>query len=90
MDAGKVSARTILDLSAAFDTADHDILLHRLEHNFDFQGTTLAWFGSYLSGRTQTVSIDGRLSSPTVIHCGVEGCYCANSFHHMHSNLSQV
>ena len=71
MDTGKVSVLTLLDLSAAFDTVDHDILLHRLEHTFGFQGTALAWVRSYLSGRTQTVSIDGRLSSPTVIRYGV-------------------
>ena len=63
MDTGKVSELTLLDLSAAFDTADHNILLHRLEHTFGFQRTALAWFRLYLSDRTQTVSIDGRLSS---------------------------
>ena len=41
------------------------------EHTFGFQGTAHAWLRSYLSSRTQTVSIGGRLSSPTVIHCGV-------------------
>ena len=50
---------TLLDLSAAFDNVDHDILLNRLEHTFGFQETALAWVRSYLSGRTQTVSIDG-------------------------------
>ena len=58
MDTGKVSVLTLLDLSAAFDTTGHDILLHHLEHTFSFQGTALAWFRSYLPDRTQTVSID--------------------------------
>ena len=71
MDTGKVSVLTLLDLSAAFDTIDHDILFHRLEHTFGFQGTALAWFRSYLSDRIQTVSIAGRLSSPAIIHYGV-------------------
>ena len=67
----KVSVLTLLYLSAAFDTIDHDILLHCLEHTFGLQGTAFAWFRSYLSDRTQTVPIDGRLSSPTIIHYGV-------------------
>ena len=52
MDTGKVSVLTLLDLSAAFDTIDHNILLHHLEYIFDFQGTARAWFRSYLSDRT--------------------------------------
>ena len=39
---GKISILTLFDLSAAFDTIDHDILLHHLEHTFGFQGTALA------------------------------------------------
>ena len=70
MDMDTVSVLTPLDLSAVFDTVDHDILLHRLEHTFGFQGTALAWLRSYLSGRTQIVSIDERLSSSATIHCG--------------------
>ena len=71
MDTGKVSVLTLLDLSMAFDIVDHDIPYHHLEHTFGFQGTAIAWLRSYLSGRAQTVSIDGKLSSPSVIHCGV-------------------
>ena len=70
MDSGKVLVLTHLDLYSAFDTTDHDILLHHLVHTFSFQGTTLAWFRSYLSDRTQTMSIDGRLSSPAISQYG--------------------
>ena len=42
MDTGKVSVLTLLGLSAAFDTVDHDMLFHRLERTFGFQGTSLA------------------------------------------------
>ena len=52
MDTGKISVLTLLDLSVAFDTVDHDILLRRLEDTFGFQGTALAWVRSDLSGRT--------------------------------------
>ena len=46
----------LLDLSAAFDTVDHDRLLV-LNSRFGITGAALSWFESYLKGRTQHVSI---------------------------------
>ena len=70
-DSGQVSLLTLLDLSAAFDTIDHSILLSRLHETFGISNKALSWFESYLSGRTQTVSVNGILSSPTSLDCGV-------------------
>ena len=61
----------LLDLSAAFDTLDHSILLKRLETTFGVQGTALNWFHSYLKNRTQSVIIDNVLSAPRPLLYGV-------------------
>jgi hypothetical protein len=53
VDQGDVAVLVLLDLSSAFDTVDHAILLRRLEVSFGLIGPALAWFRSYLTGRTQ-------------------------------------
>ena len=50
-----VSVLALLDLSAAFDTLDHAILLRRLESTFGISGLALSWFESYLGNRTHAV-----------------------------------
>ena len=64
-DSGKLTLLGLLDLSAAFDTVDHQILLGRLRHSFGISGTVLDWIASYLTGRTQFVRFNGQ-SSKTV------------------------
>ena len=61
----------LLDLSAAFDTVDHSILLSRLSHRFGIGGTALEWFRSYLSNRTQFVNVNGSTSECHVLKFGV-------------------
>ena len=52
----------LLDLSAAFDTFRHDILLDWLRSRLRVTDQALNWFTSYLSDRTQRVSVNGGLS----------------------------
>jgi len=70
-DRGEVSLLCMLDLSAAFDTVDHDILIERLQQSFGVQGLVLSWIESFLCDRSQAVSIAGELSSRSFLSCGV-------------------
>ena len=54
-DERKVSVLALLDLSAAFDTIDHSLLIQRLELDFGLKGNVLNWFRTYLEDRTQCV-----------------------------------
>ena len=70
-DEGQVSVLTSLDLSAAFDTLHHTILLAQLHDMFGISGKALQWFTSYLFDRVQAASISGRVSSQKKLHYGV-------------------
>ena len=71
IDNNKIIMLVLLDLSAAFDTIDHALLLSRLEHRFGVKSKALAWFKSYLSERKQFVTINGVRSSPRNLKYGV-------------------
>ena len=60
-----------LDLSAAFDTIDHEILPHCLHHVFGFEDTVLTWFQLYLGNKTQIVAIHGKHSTLASLYHGV-------------------
>lgn len=61
----------LLDLSAAFDTVDHEILISRLEQWVGIRGIALEWFRSYLADRTFCVSLGDSVSSSAPLSCGV-------------------
>uniref|UniRef100_A0A803TC32 Reverse transcriptase domain-containing protein n=1 Tax=Anolis carolinensis TaxID=28377 RepID=A0A803TC32_ANOCA len=70
LDRGSVSLLVLLDLSAAFDTVDHGILLGRLA-GMGLGGTVLQWLHSFLEGRSQMVSLGDACSAPQPLTCGV-------------------
>ena len=61
----------LLDLGAAFDTIDHDMLLSRLRKYIGLRDTAFNWFRSYLSQRQQSVLINGVKSKMVPLSCGV-------------------
>ena len=70
MDKKKLTALVLLDLSKAFDSINHHRLLQKLA-NIGASPTTVKWFKSYLSGRSQSIRINSTLSDPISITHGV-------------------
>ena len=62
LDQGGAAILVLLDLSAAFDTIDHSILLSRMESVLGVKGSALQWFKSYLLGRKQRIKINDDFS----------------------------
>ena len=71
IDNGGCVMLLLLDLSAAFDTVDHSILLSRLSNSFGIAGAVYHWLQSYLSGRTQFVAVGNARSSCRPLTCGL-------------------
>ena len=70
VDHGYVNGVAFIDMRKAFDAVNHTVLLLKLK----FVGCTnrsLRWFTSYLTGRSQFVSIKGKKSSTRAVHYGV-------------------
>ena len=70
MDEGRVNGVLLVDLSKAFDTVNHEILLHKL-HEIGCNDLAVKWFRSYLCNRTQKVSYKCHLSESMGINVGV-------------------
>ena len=71
LDAGSSAILLMLDLSVAFDTIDHDILLSRLCNVYGIPGDALDWFRSYLTGWIQRVVIENAVSGDQELGFGV-------------------
>jgi retron-type reverse transcriptase len=71
MNRQQVSALVLLDLSAAFDTIDHNILLNRLRSTFGISDTAFTLLSSYLSNRSQSVAVDNEFSNKLPLLRGV-------------------
>ena len=70
-DRKEATALVLLDLTAAFDTVDHQILLTRLNEFFGFSGKAYSMICSYLTNRSQQVTINSHLSTPSLVTTGV-------------------
>ncbi len=76
MDNQHVTLLVMLDLSAAFDTVNREMLLKKMEHDFGINGTVLNWFRSYIDGRKQGVIVKNTISEEVKVNCGVpQGSY---------------
>ena len=70
LDGGNIGCGVFADLQKAFDTVDHQILLTKLNH-YGICGVSNDWFKSYLSNRSQYVSINGFDSDLAALNCGI-------------------
>ena len=70
LEKGEMAGVCFLDMSAAFDIVDHQLLISKLEL-YGFDRGMQDWVSSYLSGRSQCVSIDGSLSKFMDVRHGV-------------------
>ncbi|CAB4040736.1 Hypothetical predicted protein, partial [Paramuricea clavata] len=76
MNKQHVTLLVFLDLSVAFDTVDHDILLGRLKYKFGICNNALAWFRSYLVNRSHRVVIENVMSDSFDMKYGVPQGSC--------------
>jgi len=72
-DDKQVTVLISLDLSAAFDTVDHDVLLQRLQSEFGMTDTPPSWLRSYLESRTQFVKLGQHQLPAGGLNVGVLG-----------------
>ena len=71
LDHDNVVDLALLDLTAAFDIVNHQVLLQRLKRTFRITGQALKWICSYLSDRSTVVLVNGQFSDPSALECSV-------------------
>ena len=71
LDDQKAVLLLMLDLSAAFDTVDHEIMLHRIRNDFGVTGIVHKWYSSYFSNRSCRVFVSGSYSETLYLDFGV-------------------
>ena len=92
MESQSITALVMLDLSAAFDMVDHDILLSILSNKYGIRGKALQWFDQYLRPRSFKVTINGVYSNDRDLTVSVPqgSCAGANIFNLYCSPLQEV
>ena len=68
---GHIALLGLLDLSAAFDSVNHEILLKRLESSYGITGAPLNWMRFYITNREQSVNVCSAKSAKVRLNCGV-------------------
>ena len=76
MEYQRATALVVLNLSVAFNTVDHSILLEILNHRFGIDDGALDWYNSYLKGRIMTVYCNGQIAKPKHFHASVPQGSC--------------
>ena len=77
MEHQEVTALMAIDLSASFDTVDHDILVSVLEAKFGIEGQALNWFDRYLRQRNCKINVGRAYSEPKHLSFSVSRVSCA-------------
>ena len=90
MDNKEVPLLVLLDLSAAFDTIEHSILLNILLQDFGVAGTVLKWFDSFLSGHKQRILVSDKTSDDFNLNCGVPQGSCHSMKSQIYGSLTLV
>ena len=71
-ESGCVTVLVALDLLAAFDTIDHQVLVRRLKHTFGVKGPALSWANSYLEGCSCFVNVGNAMSTTLSSDTGIQ------------------